>query len=57
MSLGDYLTNYNEKGSTFTFPDVQTALRYVDEMTDDDWFVVKDRKQSDTLAKIGRAFR
>lgn len=56
MALGEYLTSYNEVGGTFTFPDVQTAMKYVDEMTDDDYFIVEDAQQSDVLAMFQRVF-
>lgn len=40
----------------YRFPDTHTALQYIDEMSDDDWFIIENKADSDLLARLKKLF-
>jgi hypothetical protein len=50
--LADY---YNIDDGFYVFPTIAVAMRYVDEMTDDDQVVIEDRADSLLMRKIQKA--
>jgi hypothetical protein len=55
--LTDYYDGDDDKGAVYRFPSLAVAIKYADEMTDDDFVIIDDRKDSDLLAAIQKVFR
>jgi hypothetical protein len=56
MELSDYSYGVDGLGVGYKFPDFHTALKFVDEMDDDDWFVMENRDDSLLLEKLRKVF-